>query len=234
MVCDNYESTISIAAPGIPEKVDSTFQPLEDMKKHLKFMPSDKVGPEVNPAEMEFRFVSDRLTGPLTILHCADKYGLTENKSVQDVTQLCIHIVGSNVIEMLGIIKWEYIIHRLPKLLKLHLVFIGLELEMEDMDGENPDIKPCENCCDAGREIIYDIRKMPYESYCQNCPDFILPDMVCVFNCGFHEYSNEPEKETWKPALPFLTKFPGVPLLFTSYTLTEADKDLDLILKCSE
>ena len=75
---------------------------------------------------------------------------------------------------------------------------------------------------------------MPYESYCQSCPDFILPDIVCVFNCGFHEYTTEPEKETWKPALPFLTKFPGVPLLFTSYTRTEADKDLDLILKCSE
>ena len=113
-------------------------------------------------------------------------------------------------------------------------MFIGLELDNEENDGENPDIRPCESCCDAGREIIYDIRKMPYESYCQNCPDFILPDMVCVFNCGFHEYTNEPEKETWKPALPFLTKFPGVPLLFTSYTLTEADKDLDLILKCSE
>ena len=74
---------------------------------------------------MEFRFLCDRLTGPLTILHSADKYGLAKGKRVQDATELCIHIVGSNVIEMLGIIKWEYIVHRLPKLMNLHLVFIG-------------------------------------------------------------------------------------------------------------
>ena len=236
MVCDNYESTISIAAPAIPEKVDTTFQPLEDMKKHLKFMPSDKVGPEVNPAEMEFRFVSDRLTGPLTILHYVDKYGLTENKSVQDVTELCIHIVGSNVIEMLGIIKWEYIVHRLPKLLKSHLVFIGLELEMEDTDGEAPDIRSCQKCCETGRHTKYDIQRMSYEDYCKKCPNYVQPDIVCAFNCGFHEFANdqEAEKETWRPALPWLTRHIGVPLIFTSYTRTEAMRDYDIILKSSD
>ena len=125
MVCDNYESTISIAAPGIPEQVDTKFKPLEDMKKHLKFNTCEKVCSDVDPAEMEFRFLSDRLTGPLTILHGANKYGLADGKSVQKAKDLCIHIVGSNVIEMLGIIKWEYIVHRLPNLVNLHLVFIG-------------------------------------------------------------------------------------------------------------
>ena len=125
MVCDNYESTISIAAPGIPEQVDTVFKPLEDMKKHLKFNPSSKVGSDVDPAEMEFRFLCDRLTGPLTILHSAEQYGLAKGKRLQDATELRVHIVGSNIIEMLGIIKWEYIVHRLPKLMNLHLVFIG-------------------------------------------------------------------------------------------------------------
>ena len=125
MVCDNYESTISIAAPGIPEQVDTEFKPLEDMKKHLKFIPSSKASSDVDPAEMEFRFLCDRLTGPLTILHSADKYGLAKGKRLQDATELRVHIVGSNIIEMLGIIKWEYIVHRLPKLMNLHLVFIG-------------------------------------------------------------------------------------------------------------
>ena len=49
----------------------------------------------------------------------------TELKKIENVTELTVHIVGSNVIEMLGIIKWEYIVHRLPKLKTLHLVFIG-------------------------------------------------------------------------------------------------------------
>ena len=74
---------------------------------------------------MEFRFLSDRLSGPLTILYGANKHGLSQGKKIEDVTDLTVHIVGSNVIEMLGIIKWEYIVHRLPKLMNLHLVFIG-------------------------------------------------------------------------------------------------------------
>jgi len=234
MVCDNYESTISIAAPGIPEKVDNVFKPFEDMKKHLRFNPSIKISADVDPAEMEFRFLSDRLSGPLTILYGANKYGLSQGKRIENVTELTVHIVGSNVIEMLGIIKWEYIVHRLPKLKTLHLVFIGLELDMEETDGESPDIRSCYHCCEKGRTTKYDIRRMSYENYSTKCPDYVQPDIVCAFNCGFHEFANSPDKETWKPALPWLTRHTGVPLIFTSYTQTEALRDYELIRKSSE
>ena len=53
---------------------------------------------------------------------------------------------------------------------------------------------------------------------------------MAAFNCGFHEHSADPAKDTWKPALPKLVRHPGVPLVLTSYTLTEATKDLDLLL----
>ena len=77
-------------------------------------------------AEMEFRFLTDRLTGPLTIAYCGAKYGLNENIHIKNVKeQFTVHIVGSNINEMLGIIKWEYLLHRLPKLQTLHLIFIG-------------------------------------------------------------------------------------------------------------
>lgn len=227
LVCDNYESTVSISAPAIPENVDKVFKLEENMLKHLKFELKMQKSTDVDLAEMEFRFLSDRLSGPLTILHCLKEFSSTEN------TDLKIHIVGSNVIEMLGIIKWEYLLHRLPKLNTLHLVFIGLELDMEENDGENEDIQPCEKCCEKGRKVIYDIRRMSYEKYCQKCPNYQIPDLVAAFNCGFHEFEKEPEKDTWKPALPFLTQHGKIPLIFTSYTLTEAQKDYDLIQKCS-
>ena len=231
MVCDNYESTISIAAPAIPEDIDDKFKALKDMPNHLRFEPKSKVcSNDVNLDEMEFRFLSDRLSGPLTILSSISKYGLAQNKILESQTSLTVHIVGSNVIEMLGIIKWEYILHKLPKLNNLHLVFIGLELEMEENDGESTDIPNCPQCSEKGRKTRYDIQRMGYEEYCQKSPDYVIPDVVCAFNCGFHEFSNEPEKETWKPALPFLTRHPGVPLIITSYTLTEAERDLALIL----
>ena len=70
---------------------------------------------------------------------------------------------------------------------------------------------------------------MSYQDYCHACPDYVIPDVVCAFNCGFHEFSKEPKKEQWAPALPLLTRHVGVPLIFTSYTATEAQRDYDLL-----
>lgn len=226
MVCDNYESTISIAAPAIPEDIDQDLKQHQNMLNHLNFSLKNHQK-DVDLAEMEFRFLSERLSGPMTIVHSLIKYA----QGLDQAEDLTIHIVGSSVIEMLGIIKWEYIVHRLPKLSKLRLVFIGLELEMEEEDGESPDVKTCPSCSQVGRQIIYEIRRSSYQDYAEKCPQYTVPDAVAVFNCGFHEYQNDPEKDTWKPALPLLTKHPGVPLIFTSYTLTEAQRDYELILK---
>ena len=42
-----------------------------------------------------------------------------DGKTGNDST-LIVHVAGSDVMEMLGIIKWEYILHRLPKVLQRH------------------------------------------------------------------------------------------------------------------
>ena len=76
------------------------------MKDHLKFNPDLSEPNAVDLSEMEFRFLSDRLSSPLTLLFAGSKYGL-HNKRIETVQELNIHIVGSNVMEMLGIIKWE-------------------------------------------------------------------------------------------------------------------------------
>lgn len=55
--------------------------------------------------------------------------------------------------------------------------------------------------------------------------------MVICFNCGFHEFESQPERDTWAESLPFLTQHVGVPVLFTSYNLTEAKRDFSSILK---
>ena len=228
MVSDNYESTITIAAPPVPSELDKTFQELgNNIQEHLKFScQNDSSSPTVDMAEMEFRFLTDRLTGPLTIAYCGAKYGLNENIHIKNVKeQFTLHIVGSNINEMLGIIKWEYLLHRLPNLQTLHLVFIGLELDNEPDSGISPDIDPCDACLDEGRNIKYEIRKMGYENYSQKCHEYCLPDMVICQNCGFHDNVD------WIAALPFLVRHVGVPLIFTSYTYSEAQKDLDLIRK---
>ena len=98
--------SVCIAAPPIPSKIDKDFKKLTGMKDHLKFKPDLSKPNEVDLPEMEFRFLSDRLSSPLTLLFAGSKCGL-KDKNIEKVRELNIHIVGSNVMEMLGIIKWE-------------------------------------------------------------------------------------------------------------------------------
>ena len=55
--------------------------------------------------------------------------------------------------EVMGIIKWEYLAHRLPALRNLQLVFIGPQLEEEE-DG-TVDVGQCQDCTDLGRQISH-------------------------------------------------------------------------------
>ena len=259
MVCDNYEQSICISAPPIPAQLDEKYlHKLTvgcDIRNHIEtyrtstILDKQKRGDidyleeqKVDLIEMELRFLSDRLTGPLTILYVAQLCRLAKRLCIGTAKEIVIHIVGSNIVEMLGIIKWEYLAHRLPKLESLRLVFVGPELadhEEEDgvasaLESANWSLGVCDNCANQGRAIHYEIRRRLYHDYAISS-DYTVPDLVCAFNCGFHEYESsisEPwrgiseEGDTWAISLPYLVRHSNVPLVFTSYTKTEADKDL--------
>ena len=41
--------------------------------------------------------------------------------------------------------------------------------------------------------IFSKVRRRLYHEYAES-PDYTVPDVVCVFNCGFHEFISENEK----------------------------------------
>ncbi len=108
---------------------------------------------------MEFRFLTNSLSSPLTLLK---GYLTASINSSPTKTNLVIHVVGSDIVEMLGIIKWEYILHRLHKVNSIRIVFIGLQLTEEE-DGECQGIGECADCNEAGRTMKYEIRKKTYK-----------------------------------------------------------------------
>lgn len=209
----------------MPSQLDKEFKLLSAMEQ--------VVGPAVSSREqeMERRFLSDRLSGPLTILHAAQKHGLSPSSgAISTAERVTVHVVGANVVEMLGIIKWEFIGHRLPACEDLRLVFIGLELEShgEEEDGVCPGLTACEDCIDRGKSVTYEVRPTSYEKYF-NSSAYTKPDVVAALNCGFHEFEAEEAKDTWRSSLPLLFSEVGVPVVFTSYTLTEAKRDLERV-----
>ncbi|XP_040576049.1 putative protein MSS51 homolog, mitochondrial [Lepeophtheirus salmonis] len=230
MGCDNYEATVSVAAPRMPYENDGEFYPhysTGDIRSFLIKQTQYRPGKANFMAELEFRFLTDRLSGPLSIIYSGVCSKLSNERVIEDLKHLTIHIPGSNIMEMLGIIKFEYILHRLPQCESLKIVFVGPELDNEE-EGPCSSIRECGDCGDKGRSVLYELHRCEYKDFVSS-PDYSLPDLITVFNCGFHEFENQSELDTWKNSLSSLTKNPGVPLVFTSYTLSEAQHDMRLV-----
>ncbi len=207
MACDNFECSVNVAAPALPSEVDAEYTPLpKDVEGYLDVAVGSAEG--LGGLQlMERKFLSDRVSGPMTAVHAMQKFGLANGKSAGKATELTVHIVGANIMEMLGLIKWELIAHKLPKCSDLRVIFIGPELEGsgEEEEGECEGIGSCQDCSDLGRTLTYEIRKCPYQDYSRS-QHYRPPDLVAAFNCGFHEFRELPEKDTWKPALPYLVR----------------------------
>jgi len=251
MVCDVYESTVSIAAPAIASTIDAKFNREKFLKHDMKSFLLDQVGwsrtsslyqkkkkyrdvSDFDTEEMDFRFLSDRLSGPLTILYgCLSMSNpeLANGVSITESRDLTVHIVGCNVVEMLGIIKWEYLSHRLPKLENYRVVFVGPELadQGETENGECKDISACNACMERNKSLVYEVRPLCYQDYVEKGKaqgHYTQPDVVVAFNCGFHEFKAGSDLDTWTSGIKYLVHEVGVPCIFTSYTATEASKDV--------
>ena len=128
--------------------------------------------------------------------------------------------------EVMGIIKWDYLAHRLPDLRAYNLVFIGPELEEEE-DGPVM-VGQCQDCTDLGRTITHEMYRKTYSEFRKSCCS--SPDLVLVQNCGFHEYSSSSQewREGWGAGRGLSSLLhQGAVLAFTSYTRTEAQADLE-------
>ena len=58
--------------------------------------------------KVEWAFLTNQLSGPLTILDTASKF--VPNLGTRQ--SLVVHVVGAGIVEMMGVIKWEYLAHR--------------------------------------------------------------------------------------------------------------------------
>ena len=176
------------------------------------------------PEEVEsskFCFTSDLLSGPLTLLEAADKWlpNLTHRESLK------VHIAGASDYDLLALIKWEFLAHRLPALKVLDIRFIGPSLK-ENNNNQQALVEPCDGCSKLGRVITHGFYPLRYQEF-RELEDFSTPDLVMVQNCGFHEFPLDSQQwtEGWA-GLGSLLHQSGAPVVFTSYTRAEAREDL--------
>lgn len=172
---------------------------------------------------IEVALLSELLTCPLTLLYALEKLRtVSKNK-------LVVHVVGAGAFECTFLQKWETILHCLPQLSCLDLVFIGPETEQS---LETSSVL-CMACQEKGRELRTKFKCGKLYHHYATCDSFLMPDIIVVYNCGLHEHEGT-DADMWLLSLPFLVKFAQTPLILTSYTSKEAYKDVARILDCRE
>ena len=180
--------------------------------------------------------ISERMTDPLTLLNVLQEYWIGDKtQRICDVTELTIHVVGAeSTREMMGLNRWEYLAHRLPSLKMLHIAFIGPSVLSNNSETvtvqhmiDNGQAFLCEECQKSDKKFSFEMYHMLYHR-CAMEETFFKPDVVIAYNCGFHEFYGL-ENDTWLESLDLMLSDPSIPVIFTSYTKTEAQKDLQVI-----
>lgn len=140
----------------------------------------------------EFAALTQVSTGPLTAFFALKLCGLL------GATQLTIHLIGAEMeFEVDVFQKWEiFLLHTLPALETLHIVFIGPELNPNNISfdqlstirlsvfdfNENKMFIPffafrcCRLCRKAQRTIQYHFENRLYHDYYME-PNFLKPDL---------------------------------------------------------
>jgi len=218
-VADRYECQVTVGLPSLPSTLDTVYMGTAPDITHFVDKPW-AVKDEITKEELDFAFLTNQLSGPLTLLDVGSRF-------VPDLsarTSLTVHIAGASIYEMMGIIKWEYLAHRLPNISTVHLAFIGPELEQEE--EEQVPVPQCDDCSSLGRYITYQTYSSTYQEMRKVNTE--VPDLVLVQNCGFSEYDDNSGAREWEDGWSGLGSLlhPNTIVIFTSYTKGEADADL--------
>ena len=186
---------------------------------------------DLNKSLLEAKFLSDFLSGPLTLLHIGSKFlpDFSRRKSLE------IHIVGASDYEADGCdVKWEHLAHRLPALRSLLFKFIGPDLKSPNSNNNTERRVTCDPCSSLGRVISHGYYRMTYQEFREK--DSSEPDLVLVQNCGFHARADLRSERVWKEGqLGSLLHQTGSTLVFTSYTEAEARRDMErMVEECGQ
>jgi len=229
MVADAYESQVGVCLPAIPSQVDTKYLGTAPDITHFLPEPIPGQKDEISKEVLDHCFLTCHVSGALTILHSIAKF----RPQLATKKILNIHLVGACTYEILGLIKWEYLLHRLPGVETINYHFIGPDLEHSEEEEDQPQVPACDKCTDNNKSITYSLHSYKYGEY-KKQDNYVVPDITLVQNAGFSEFKDTEDVIEWVEGwadLPSLVPAPESLMIFTSYTGGEAKKDLERVEK---
>ena len=165
--------------------------------------------------DIQTAHISEYLTRPLTLLHAMERLEYSTG------SEMTIHIIGANMIELDGVEIWETLLHWLPSLSTLNIVLVGPELES---NNEKVEGSICDCCNDKNMKLNLETHGLLYKEYI-NSDSFIKPDIIAGYNLGIHECENvDSDNDSWSQSVRILPE-QKCPFILTSYTAEEAQKE---------
>ncbi|XP_046405639.1 titin homolog [Ischnura elegans] len=224
---NQYQSKYGLLRPQIPS-INLDFS--KPFPKSMKDFFSASLVNDRNSSHFSMYecILSDVATCPLTICHVFNLLnGVNQSNIPKNLT---IHLVGAeNQFEVEPLSKWDaFLLNLLPQVEKVHLVFVGPELEPTSLDDINDngyqtqEIKTFNSSKKLTAEFYYG---QLYHDYV-NASSFVKPDLICAFNCGIYRFTGYNNKDTWGPTIASMVKDTNIPILLTAYTEVEAPKDV--------
>lgn len=154
----------------------------------------------------DFVQFSEILSYPLTLIFAIQKVNKFSS------SKLTIHMVGADAMEISSIETLLLFFYLIPYLSHLKIIMIGPNTSSLQIPAAIP--KNCE---------VDKVNKLYHEYVIGDC--YIHPDVIAVFNSGFCEHVDEPEKDIWKFSLTHISNINNSLVVLTSYTTQEANID---------
>ena len=134
---------------------------------------------------------------------------------------MVVHVIGATNDEKSEAGFWEILLHFVPLLKNLKIIFVGPELS--ELQLAEPLV--CEVCSKKGKKL--EVRGLPlrYDEYF-NHESFLIPNFVIGFNLHIHESELGITEDTWQDSILTLTKIPA-PFIMTAKTYRKALMDLE-------
>ncbi|XP_049773803.1 uncharacterized protein LOC126161776 [Schistocerca cancellata] len=164
------------------------------------------------PQQLVFAYVSELFSCPLTLLYALERERIMR-------ASLIVHVVGASYLECSSFFSWESVLHWLPHLKYLSVVFIGPDV----IEGKSFTL--CSGCEKNGKGINIKLYSGMYHDFVKSVT-YETPSIIVAYNSGIDEQSSH---DTWGQSIPFFLKYDAVPFVLTSYTLSEAISDLNKI-----
>lgn len=152
-------------------------------------------------------YYSDYLTNSMTLCYILKKFNLSMNSQVE------IHLIVENAEEICRDHYWELILHWLPQINNLKLIFF-----LPDVNFIEFPVKICEKCNKSGKKIILEFCPLMYGVY----EESNKPDIVVGFNLDNRFLKDI--SDAFK-----ILKNVKCPFVITTLNSTEGDKNFKML-----